>query len=90
MKVMKKESEAIQQVAREVIDLLKQAYEKLEEAYDNESVMQVTTMEAGECVIHALVAIECAAGWLNKEPGVEVGMYIPKPDIPLTEAIFEF
>ena len=90
MKVLKQESEAIQQIAKEAISLLKQAYEKLGEAYDNEGIMHVNTMEAGECIIHATTAIESAAGWLNKEPGAEAGVFIPALDSALGEANFDF
>ena len=90
MKILNQESEAIQKNVREAMSLLKQAYEKLDELYDNVGVMQTCTMEAAECVIHAAVAIESAAGWLNKEPGAEVGMFIPALDSALGEASFEF
>ena len=90
MKVLKKESEAVQQVAREAIALLKQAYEKLDEAYDNEGVMQVNTMEAAECVIHAGVAIETAAAWLNFEEGAEYNWCHPSPEVQHDGTDFDF
>lgn len=69
MKVLKQESEAIQQIIRETLALLKQAHDKLDELSDSEGVMQINTLEAAQCAIHAGCAIEAAAAWLNSEHG---------------------
>lgn len=71
MKALKQESEAIQQIVRETMALLELAYEKLTEVYDSDGRMQVNTLVAGQCVIHAECAIEAAAAWLNSDHGEE-------------------
>ena len=91
MKALKKESEAVQEIVRETMALLKQAHDKLDEVYDNEGIMQVYNLEAGQCVIHAGIAIEAAVAWLNSEHGEEqdcVMQFTPKDYHEL--ATFEF
>ena len=90
MKVLKKESEAIQQVAREAIALLKQANEKLEEAYNEKAVLLVHDMKAAECFVQAGVAIAAAAAWLNRDDGDNETHMIFSPDFPLDGTNFEF
>ena len=90
MKVLKKESEAIQQVAQEAIALLKQAYEKLEEAYGEEGAIHVHDMKAAECFVQAGVSIEAAAAWLNLDDGNEERWCRPTPDVPMDGTCFEF
>lgn len=69
MKALKKENESIQKIVQETLDLLKQAYDKLDEVYDSEGIMQIHNLDAGQCVIHAGVNIESAVAWLNSEHG---------------------
>ena len=90
MKVLKKESEAIQQVAKEAIALLKQAYEKLEEAYCEEGSISVHDMKAAECYVQAGVSIQAAAAWLNLDDGDEERWMRPTPDVPMDGTCFEF
>lgn len=90
MKVLKKESEAIQQVAQEAIALLKQAYEKLEEAYSEEGAIPVHDMKAAECFVQAGIAIESAAAWLTLDDGNQERFYRPTPDVPMDGTCFEF
>lgn len=90
MKVLKKESEAIQKVAQEAIALLKQAYEKLEEAYCEEGSISVHDLKAAECYVQAGVAIQSAAAWLNLDDEDQERFYRPTPDVPMDETCFEF
>ena len=92
MKVLMKESEAIQEIVRETMALLKQAHEKLYEVYDSDDVMQVNTKEAGYCVIHSGMAIAAAAAWLNSEHGEEQEcVFKPTPKVVYTESpTFDF
>lgn len=92
MKVLKKESEAIQQTVREALALLKQAHDKLDEVYDSEGVMQINSQNAGECVFHAGVAIESAAAWLTLEVGHSERGMNPTPwfEDPAHEVSFDF
>ena len=89
MKVLKKESESIQKTAGEAIALLKQASEKLEEAYVD-GVLQVNDMKAAECFVRAGVAIGAAAAWLNRDDGDDDVHMIFTPDVPLDGTNFEF
>ena len=81
MKALQKESEAIQDIVRETLVLLKQAHDKLDEVNDAEGRMQVNTLEAAQCLIHAGCAIEAAAAWLRSEHGEDqdcVMQFTPK------------
>lgn len=92
MKALKKESESVQKIVQETLDLLKQAYDKLNEVYDSDGVMQVNTLEAGQCVIHSGVAIAAAAAWLNSEHGEDQEcVFRPTPKVVYTESpTFDF
>lgn len=70
MRAVDRESEAIQQIVDEATALLKKAYEKLEEASDQNGVMQVHGPGAAECIAQAQYDIEVACAWLNKEESV--------------------
>ena len=90
MKVLKKVNETIQQVSREAIALLKQAYEKLEEAYCEEGSISVHDLKAAECYVQAGVAIQAAAAWLNLDDENQELFYRPTPDVPMDGTCFEF